>query len=134
MTRTRTVVGALLLLAAAGRASAADPGWVVRVCADKAYTVAHTVDVAVTDGEGKNKQAVVHWKTHSTQTVFPVAAPLAKAPTLRVECHGEPYDQQVYLCLLYGGKLTRVIMFQDKMDATVAQTETDTGCPCLPDK
>lgn len=134
MMGTRTMLGALVLVAAGGGAWAAEPGWVVRVCPDKAYTWAHAVEVEVTDGQGKNKQDLVDWTRPSTQTDFPVAAPLAAAPTLRIECDGNPYDAQVYLCVLYGGQLVRTLRFLDELDATVAQSETDTGCPCMSSK
>jgi hypothetical protein len=131
------VLGAtmFLLLAAAAPAWAANPGWVVQVCADKAYTWAHEVDVEVTDGEGKNKQDLVDWRRDSSTTVdFPVSGALANAATLHVEADADPYDAQAYICVLYGGKLARTIMFLDKFDATVSRTDTGTGCPCFSGK
>jgi hypothetical protein len=135
MTRMGVPLGTFLLLAAVIPARAADPGWAVKVCADKAYTWAHEVEVEVTDGQGKNKQDLVDWKrADSSKVDFPVAGALATSETLRVEADANPYDAQAYICVLYGGKLARTIMFLDTFDATVRRTDTDTGCPCYSQK
>lgn len=132
MMRMGVLLGTVVLLTAAGAVRAADAGWAVKVCADKAYTWAHEVEVHIVDGEGKNRQDVAEWKRDSSTTVdFPVSGALASAETVRVEADAEPYDAQVYLCVLYGGKLAKVMMFLDKSTATVRRTDTDTGCPCL---
>lgn len=134
MRRMETLLGTLLVLAASGSAWAVEPGWVIRVCTDQAYTWAREVEVEVTDDQGKNKQDLVDWRRDSPTGDFPVAGALAQAPALRVECDANPYDAQAYVCVLYGEKLVRTIMFQDEFDATVKKTETDTNCPCMPSK
>ncbi len=133
MTRTGIFTGALLLVLA-GQSWAADAGWVVRVCADQAYTWAREVEVEVTDGDGKNKQDLADWSPSSPTADFPIAGALANADALRVELDANPYDAQAYVCILYGGKLVRVVKFLDTFDAVVRRTDTDTGCPCMPKK
>jgi hypothetical protein len=122
------MVGAAALgLCLGGTAQAADQqGWAVRICRGQSEASAIKIEV----GDGKSERQLVNWKSDDVETTFVVPAPFATAKTLKVEADSEPDDGKVVMCVMWNGAPAKTMKFNDELEVTVAQGDTDDACPC----
>jgi hypothetical protein len=124
---TRTIGAAVLGVLIGGTAQAADDaGWAVRICRGQSEAAA----IKLTVGDGKTQKELVNWQSDNEQTDFPVPAPLTMAPKLHVIADSEPADGQVAICVMWKNTPAKAMKFNDLLEVSVAQTDTDDSCPC----
>jgi hypothetical protein len=118
------MIGGILLTA--GPALAAD-GWVVRIC--RGATEAAAIRIEANE-EGRIVELLTNWKSDVVTTDFPLPPKMAHAKQVHVVADSEPADGKVALCVLYAGKPAKAMNFTDLMEASVAQSDSDSSCAC----
>jgi hypothetical protein len=120
------MAGAALAMLIGGTAQAADQGWAVRIC--RGQTEASAMKITV--GDGTASKELVNWQSDNEQTNFAVPAPLGSAATLTVSIDSEPDDGKVAACVMWKGAPAKTMTFNDQLQVTAAQADSDPSCPC----
>jgi hypothetical protein len=129
MKRVALTIGAAVLLSmgwSPAQAKTDHSGWAVRICRGESEASAIKIDVS----DGKTTKLLVNWHSDKKQTTYAVTGKLARAASLTVNADSEPPDGKVVMCILWKGTPAKTMKFNDLLQATASQSDTDPSCPC----
>jgi len=129
MKRVALTIGAAVLACmgwSEAQAKTDHTGWAVRICRGQSEASAIKIEVS----DGKTKKLLINWHSDKRQTTFPVAGKLGSAASLTVIGDSEPPDGKVMMCILWKGAPAKTMKFNDLLEVTASQSDSDPSCSC----